>query len=167
MKALLHLTLFAALLPAWLLPATATATAAAPQAQTQPQSQAHTYEALDFDVPFKFDIGKHTFRPGHYQLLFVGTGLTVMRDANKHAVASIITRSIEIGYPATESKIVFETKKNRSRMSRICVQFRLQQIEVLGEDLAMEQPALPVWQQPLSPMDVNALMDRRFKGYTH
>jgi hypothetical protein len=155
MKALLHFTLFTALLPAWLLPAIATA---APQART--------YEAIDFDVPFKFDIGNRSFHPGHYQFLFVGNGLTVMRDAKMHAVASLITRPIEIGYPTPESKIVFETKKNRSRLSRICLQYRLQQMEVVGEQVAMRSE-LPVWSPPLSSVDVNALMQRRFTGYTH
>ena len=155
MKALLCSLLLAASLMG-LLPATATA--AAPQART--------YEALDFDVPFKFDIGNRTFHPGHYQFLFVGNGLTVLRDAKMRAVASLITRPIEIGYPAPESKIVFETKKNRSHLSRICLQFRLQQMEVVGEQVAM-RPELPVWPPSLSPFEVNALMQHRFPGYTH
>lgn len=154
MKALFCSLLLAASLLG-LLPVTATA---APQART--------YEALDFDVPFKFDIGNRTFHPGHYQFLFVGNGLTILRDAKMRAVASLITRPIEVGNPTPESKIIFETKKNRSRLSRICLQFRAQQMEVVGEQVAM-RPELPVWPPPLSPFEVNTLMQYRFTGYTH
>jgi hypothetical protein len=146
MKFYLYCTLLAVSLLTSPVPATAT--------------QAHTYETLAFDVPFKFDIGNRTFHPGHYQVIFVGADLAVLRDAKQHTIASLITRPIEIGWPSPETKVVFDNQKKRSRLSRICIQYRLQVIDVVGEQVAMRQaaPALP---PPPAPFDVNSLFDRR------
>jgi hypothetical protein len=122
-------------------------------------AQAHTYETLTFDVTFNFDIGTRTFRPGHYQLVFVGADLAVLRNAKKHTIASLITRPIEIGWPSPETKVVFDNKKNHSRLSRICIQYRLQVIDVIGEQVAMRQS--PPVIAPPSPFDVSSLLDRR------
>jgi len=122
-------------------------------------AQAHTYETLTFDVTFNFDIGTRTFRPGHYQLVFVGADLAVLRDAKKHTIASLITRPIEIGWPSPETKVVFDNQKNRSRLSRICIQYRLEVIDVIGEQLAIRQPP-PVFAPP-APFGISSLFDRR------
>lgn len=146
MKFYLHCTLLAVLLLASQLPAAAVA-------------QARTYETLIFDVPFNFDIGARTFRPGHYQLVFVGADLAVLRDEKRRTIASLVTRPIELGWPSPETKIIFDNHKNHSRLSRICIQYRLQVIDVVGEQVAMRQPQ-PVFPRP-APFDVNSLLDRR------
>jgi hypothetical protein len=145
MKFYLHSTLLAVLLFTSPLPAAAT--------------QAHTYETMAFDVPFKFAIGARTFHPGNYQLVFVAANLAVLRDAKRHTIASLITRPVEIGWPSPETKVVFDKQKDGSRLSRICIQYRLQVIDVVGEQVAMRPtpPALP----PPAPFDVNSLFDRR------
>jgi hypothetical protein len=145
MKCYLYSTLLAVLLLTSPLPAAAT--------------QAHTYETMAFDVPFKFDIGARTFRPGNYQLVFVGANLAVLRDAKRHTIASLITRPVEIGWPSPETKVVFDNQKDRSRLSRICIQYRLQVMDVVGEQVAMRQSP-PVFAPP-APFDVNSLFDRR------
>jgi hypothetical protein len=132
MKSLLHSTLLAALAAALLLPASA---------------QVRTYNVLTADVPFKFNIGDRTFRPGHYQFIFVGTGLLALRDAKAHTVASLITRPIETGGPSPTTKLVFDTRKKNARLSRIWVENRSQVLEVLGEQLAM--PSSPPLTTPL------------------
>jgi hypothetical protein len=143
MKFLLHATLLAALLAA---------------CQQSAMAQARTYDALGVDVPFKFNIGNRTFRPGHYQFVLVGPGLVALRDAKAHTIASLITRSIEIGWPAPETKLVFETKKKQTQLARICIQFRLQVLEVLGEQVAMRQSSpLPA----AEPAEVGLLLNRR------
>jgi hypothetical protein len=122
-------------------------------------AQARTYETLTFDVTFNFDIGTRTFRPGHYQLVFVGADLAVLRDEKKHTIASLITRPIEIGWPSPETKVVFENQKKNKRLSRICIQYRLQVIDVVGEQLAIRQPS-PVLAPPV-PFAIGSLFERR------
>src|SRR5262249_32482933 len=73
MKRILQLSLLAASLGALLAPALA---------------HARTYEVMHANVPFKFNIGDRTFRPGHYQLIFVGPGLIALRDSHGHVIAS-------------------------------------------------------------------------------
>ncbi len=143
MKFLLHSTLLAVLVTACLQPAMA---------------QARTYDALGVDLPFKFNIGSRTFHPGHYQFVFVGPGLVALRDDKAHTIASLITRSIEIGWPSPETKLVFETRKKQTQLARICIQYRLQVLEIMGEQVAMRQTSPP---PAADPQDVSALLDRR------
>jgi hypothetical protein len=140
----LPLALLAALLGAW--PPAAAA-------------QARNYDVLTADVPFKFNIGNRTFRPGHYEFVFAGAGLIVLRDARAHAVASLITRSIDVDLPSTETKLIFKTQKKQSQLARICIENRSQVLEVVGEELAMRQAPAPP--PPLPPNVVNSLFDRR------
>ncbi len=132
--------LLAALLAALLLPAAA---------------QARTYDVFTADVPFKFHVGNRTFRPGHYQFIFVGTGLLALRDAHARVVASLVTRSVETSTPSPASKLVF---KKHAELAQILIENRSQVVEVLGEELAIRQPASP---SPALPRDVDSLFDRR------
>ena len=109
-------------------------------------ADAHTYDALMADVPFKFHIGQRAFHPGHYQFIFVGNGLLAMRDAHHHIVASLVTRSIERGAPAGESKLVFTTHNKDISLAEIRMQDKSQVLEILGEQLAIPTaaPSQPV-----------------------
>ena len=128
MKSFLHSTLLATLLAALLLPAAA---------------QVRTYNVLTADVPFKFNVGNRTFRPGHYQFIFVGASLLALRDAKAHTVASLITRSIETTGPSPATKLVFDMRKKHARLAQSYIESRSQVLEVLGEQLAMpSSPAL-------------------------
>lgn len=103
-------------------------------------AHARTYDAVNADVPFKFTIGKRTFRPGHYQIVVVGNGLLALRDERLHVVASLITRTVETKGPSPASKLVFHIEKKRPRLTRILLENRTQALEVLGEELAMPRP---------------------------
>jgi hypothetical protein len=124
MKSMLQSALLAALLAALLLPAAA---------------QARSYETLTVDVPFKFYVGDHTFRPGKYEVILAGPGLVALRDSKAHNVASLVTRSVETDGPASESKVVFKTQKKHAQLARIYVGSQV--LEVLGEELAIRTPA--------------------------
>jgi hypothetical protein len=133
MKSFLHSTLLAALVAALLLPAAA---------------QVRTYDVVTADVPFKFNVGDRTFRPGHYQFIFVGRGLLALRDAKAHTVASLITRPVETSEPSPATKLVFKMQKKHARLAQISIESRSHVLEVLGEELAVrsspsQPPSLP------------------------
>ena len=121
-------------------------------------AQAKTYDCVDASVPFKFDIGHRTFRPGHYQLVIVGNGVLAVRDARKHVIALVITRQIQNGGPAVETKLVFAGDKKHPRLSQIVIANRSQALEVLGEELAIRQPA-PNAEVP--PFMIDSLFQRQ------
>ncbi len=116
---------------------------------------ARTYDVMDANVPFKFKVGDRMFRPGHYQLIMVGNGLVAVRDAHAHIVASILTRPVEMGAAASETKLIFKNEKNNKRLNEIWLGTRRQILEVLGEELAVRQsppeapPAIPSGVYPL------------------
>ena len=104
------------------------------------QARTHTYEVLTADVPFKFHIGDRTFRPGHYDFVFVGNGLLAMRDSHKHVIASVVTRPLDAGGPSSITKLVFVNRKKDHRLAEIRIQNSAQALEVLGQELAVAKP---------------------------
>ena len=122
-------------------------------------AQARTYDVFTADVPFKFNIGNRTFRPGHYQFIFAGAGLLALRDAKKHVVASIIYRPINTGTPSPASKLVFKAlKKHTQQLARICIQNQSQVLEILEEELAIRQTAPPP--PALLPQGIESMFER-------
>ena len=99
--------------------------------------QAHTYQVLTAEVPFQFLVGNRSFHPGRYDFIMVGNGLLTIRDAQKHYIASVITRSVESANPAAETKLVFVNGKKQKQLSEIRIQNRSQILQVLGEELAI------------------------------
>lgn len=129
MKGLLQSTFLAlALVAALLLPATA-------------QSPSHI--AVQAEVPFKFNIGERSFRPGSYELLSTGTNLMALRDGRSRVVASLITRPLESGAVAADTKLVFHYWKKHLYLSQIKFQDRSQILEIMGEELAIPQTRPP------------------------
>lgn len=128
-------------------------------------AQAKTYDTVTIDVPFKFSIGERTFRPGRYQLIIRGNGLLALRDAHEHTIASLVTRTVDIGEPAADTKLVFKLKKNHAVLTQVLMEHHSQALEVMGEELAMRQ-ADPVPELPAFIID--SLFDRRSgSGLTH
>jgi len=121
-------------------------------------ARARTYDCVDVDVPFKFDLGHRTFPPGHYQLVIVGSGLMALRDAHKHVVASVVTRQVENGGQAAETKLVFTKEKKFPRLSQVVIANRSQALEVLGEELAIRRSTPQV---EVPPYVINSLFERQ------
>ncbi len=144
MKHLLQSALLAACIGAMLLPAAA---------------QHHTYDVLTADVPFRFSVGHRTFRPGHYQFIFVGAGLLALRDSRGHIVARIVARPVESPVAPATSKLVFRHRNKHSRLAQIWIENRTQVLEIVGEDLALVQS--PPHSTPSVPIDPFSLNERR------
>jgi len=106
-------------------------------------AKGRSYEGFNTDVPFKFKVGSKTLKPGHYQLVIVGNGLLLIRDAKLHVVASLVTRTAEASNPSPTSKLVFKLDKNQPRLAEIRMEKRSQFLEVLGEELAIRQADPP------------------------
>jgi hypothetical protein len=122
-------------------------------------AQARMVDVFHADVPFKFKVGDRTFRPGRYDLIFVGPGLIAMRDSHAHVVASLTVRPRETGSPAPASKLVFANQKKDRRLTQIWTENRSQVLDVLGEEMVMRPaPSFPADEPPLGG---NSLFERR------
>ncbi len=124
-------------------------------------AQARTYHVLSTDVPFKFDVGHRTFRPGHYQFILIGPGLLAMRDSRERIIASLISRSRETGGPAPASKLVFNTpKKHHAQLAEIWIKDRSQVLEVMGEEVAVRQSYPPPAPPNVDSLYIDSLFNR-------
>ena len=101
-------------------------------------------------MPFKFNVGDHSFSPGHYEFIFNGHGLVSMRDSHAKVVATFVTRSLSAEAPAAASKLVFRHQKKRPYLSQIWIESQSEVTEILGEELAM-RPAGHESLQPVNP----------------
>ena len=109
-------------------------------------AQAHSYKVLSSYVPFKFQIGERTFRPGRYDFMVAGPGIVAMRDEHEHFVASITTKVRTTGGPATSSKLVFNTHTKTAQLIQIWATVGEPGMDVVGEEKSVRaaQPAAPV-----------------------
>src|SRR5262245_29644267 len=57
-------------------------------------AQKHAYQAFTTDVPFKFNIGDQTYKPGQYEFVVAGVNLLAVRDAKSHTLAMLVTQSV-------------------------------------------------------------------------
>ena len=64
-----------------------------------------------------------------------------MRDARARVVASLVTRNVETGTPAPSTKVVFRHDKKHLYLAHIKFRDNSQVLEILGEELAVAQPA--------------------------
>ena len=102
-----------------------------------PAAHARTYDVFTADVPFKFNVGDRTFRPGHYEFIFIGPGLVALRDAQKEVIGSFVTRAITSKAPAPSSKLVFVNDKKHQQLSQIWLENHTEGVQILREELAV------------------------------
>jgi hypothetical protein len=125
-----------------------------------PPAVAHatTVKVLTSDVPFGFQVGDRTFKPGRYQFVVLGPGRLAMRDSRAHYVALITTRTRETSGPVNTTKLVFNTRKKRAQLIEIWVEDNSQIMDVVGEEIAVR----PTTVGPPPPMlDVTSFFERR------
>jgi hypothetical protein len=119
-------------------------------------AEARSYPVLSSYVPFKFQVGEHTFKPGRYDFIVAGPGVVAMRDEHEHFVASIVTRSREAGEAITSAKLVFNTRSKVAQLIQIWTAEGSPILDVVGEEMAV-RPTAPAW---ITPTDVQALFER-------
>jgi hypothetical protein len=95
-------------------------------------ASAHTYRALAANVPFKFSVGKRTFRPGAYRFVATGTGLLALLDSKTRIVAVFMTRPAQTSASAGSAQLIFEKGKKHLQLARIAMDGSEQ--EILGEE---------------------------------
>lgn len=103
-------------------------------------AQARTYNVIAVDVPFEFMVGTRTFAPGHYDLVPAGNGLLSLRNARKHTIAALITRSVESNEPLPTTKLVFTKQDDHQYLSQIWIENEREILEVLKVEVAIRQP---------------------------
>lgn len=108
-------------------------------------AEAKSYQVLSSYVPFKFQIGDRTFKPGRYDFIMAGPGIVAMRDEHEHFVASITTRSRTTGGVAISPKLVFNTHKKTAQLIQIWATAGEPGMDVTGEEMSLRQsrPSLP------------------------
>lgn len=109
-------------------------------------AQARSYQVLSSYVPFKFQVGDRTFKPGRYDFIVAGPGMVAMRDEHDHFVASITTRVRTTGGPTTSSKLVFNTHTKTAQLIQIWATVGEPGMDVVGEQTAARpaQSTVPV-----------------------
>jgi hypothetical protein len=109
-------------------------------------AQARLYDVVSSDVPFTFQIGERTFKPGHYDFVLAAPGVVAMRDSHQHVVANIATRPRTPGALATATKLVFNTHSKTAQLIQIWATIGEPGMDVVGEERTVRtgQPAAPV-----------------------
>ena len=77
------------------------------------------YQVVSSYVPFKFQIGERTFKPGRYDFIVASPGVVAMRDQREHIVANIATRPRTTGGLASSPKLVFNTHTKTAQLIQI------------------------------------------------
>jgi len=113
-------------------------------------AQARFYDVVSSDVPFDFQIGERTFKPGRYDFILANPGVVAMRDSRGHIVANIATRPTITGGLAMNAKLVFNTHSKTAQLIQIFAAKNEPGMDVVGEEKSVRtaQPAPPVntWQ---------------------
>jgi hypothetical protein len=109
-------------------------------------AEAKSYQVLSSYVPFNFQIGDRTFKPGRYDFIMAGPGIVAMRDEHEHFVASITTKSRTTGGVAISPKLVFNTHTKTAQLIQIWATKGEPGMDVVGEETAVRptQSAPPV-----------------------
>lgn len=109
-------------------------------------AQARSYQVLTSDVPFKFQVGDRTFKPGTYEFIVAAPGVVAMRDSHERVVATFNTRPKTTGGPATATKLVFNTHSKTAQLIQIWAVKGEPGMDVLGEEMAARpaQSTIPV-----------------------
>ena len=72
-----------------------------------------------FVVPFEFTIGQKTFPAGSYSLVRTEPYLLELRDADKHSLTQIVTRSVEASKAPDQSKVLFYAEDGRHILGQV------------------------------------------------
>jgi hypothetical protein len=109
-------------------------------------AEAKSYQVLSSYVPFNFQIGDRTFKPGRYDFIMAGPGIVAMRDEHEHFVASITTKSRTTGGVAISPKLVFNTHTKIAQLIQIWAAKGEPGMDVVGEETAVRpaQSTVPV-----------------------
>ena len=130
-------------------------------------AHARAYDVVSSDVPFKFQIGERTFKPGRYDFILASPGVVAMRDSHHHIVANIATRPRTTGGLAITTKLVFNTHTKTAQLIQIWATQNQPGMDVVGEEKAV-QTTSPAPAPLLLPSDINSLFDRRAApGFKH
>jgi len=97
-------------------------------------AEAKSYQVLSSYVPFKFQVGDRTFKPGRYDFIMAGPGIVAMRDEHERIVASITTRPRTAGGFATQAKLVFNTHTKTAQLIQIWTAKNQPGMDVVGEE---------------------------------
>jgi hypothetical protein len=141
LKSLRRGVLFAVAMMAGMLPATA---------------QQHAYQSFTTDVPFKFNIGDQTYKPGEYQFVVAGVNLLAVRDAKEHTLAMLVTQSVDTGALPPASKVVFKKGDKHLKLAGIVIANRSEALEIVGKYNAQRQDPF----QTLTPWEADVLFQR-------
>jgi len=109
-------------------------------------AQARAYHVVSSDVPFTFQIGERTFKPGLYDFIMASPGVVVMRDSRGHIVANIATRPKTTGGLARNIKLVFNTHTKTAQLIQIWAAKNEPGMDVVGEEKSVRttKAAAPV-----------------------
>jgi hypothetical protein len=115
------------------------------------KAQTHTYQAFKAQVPFEFRVGNHTLKAGTYELLIVGPGLIVVRDAKGRVVTRVLTRSIHRNESEAPPRMIFENQKGKTWLSAVWMTNNAWGLEILGEEIAMRPNPPATMMDPIIP----------------
>ncbi|HET9167371.1 MAG TPA: hypothetical protein VFP11_15330 [Candidatus Angelobacter sp.] len=109
-------------------------------------AQARLYDVVSSEVPFKFQIGERTFKPGRYYFVLAAPGVVAMQDSHGHVVANIATQPSTTGGRATSTKLVFNTHSKTAQLIQIWTTKNQPGMDVVGEEKSVRtaQPVAPV-----------------------
>lgn len=124
-------------------------------------AHARMYEIFSVNVPFKFNVGDRTFKPGQYQFIPVNPGVVAVRDSHAHVIATLTTRPTETGGITSTSKLVFKRQNNRARLAQIWIGDPSRGMDVVGEESAAGRSTGSVPPDPMLSPDVLSLFERR------
>ncbi|MGZ4829790.1 MAG: hypothetical protein ACXV5J_11920 [Candidatus Angelobacter sp.] len=114
-------------------------------------AEAKSYQVLSSYVPFKFQVGDQTFKPGRYDFIMAGPGIVAMRDEHQHFVASITTRSRTTGGMTSSPKLVFNTHTKTAQLIQIWAAKGEPGMDVVGEETAVRPAQSTVPADALQP----------------
>lgn len=83
------------------------------------QAQTLNDHIVTFAVPFDFAIGQKTFPAGAYSLVRTEPYLLELRDADRHSLAQVVTRTVESLQTTAQSKVVFYTENGRHLLGQV------------------------------------------------
>ena len=119
-------------------------------------AQKHAHELFTTNVPFKFNIGDQTYKPGQYQFIVAGVNLLAVRDAKAHTLAMLVTQSVDTGTLPPASKVVFKKGGKHLRLAGIVIANRSEALEIVGKYSPQRQDSF----QTLTQWEAEALFKR-------